>query len=421
MRTVLFLNESYIESFDEMRKLMLSHNGKSKKSKCFGKELLGLFDDGILEKWLIEHNGQQMADNLSLELKAPNLSDNNKIAIVYKIIAGIECKIDFESEFFEMAELLGYEKNGKTLPFENKDHLEARIDDTNSEVKFVFKAIEDIDTPLYFALRKIGFYSVVGEGFSIGEPGLTAMMINTINSGDEFSVSFSFEDISVMDRKGKYLLKLLGKKSELICELVYDVKEETIVKLLYEFLGKEASRLSKVLSELVRSYYENNVKGGYQEKLYVSLVRKYLTNINKKEKFVEFENGDKLPLYYIVGTHNCSRDFWVLCDNAYQEKGDVVRKYLTNIEKHDGTRVNLIEKQLNSLNNAVIKGLFRLLNKYELEAFFRWATFWNDDLGIDIGFYFVYGNNDIIRFCNVDLEDVDNPPFYLMYLVYEEN
>ena len=164
MKTILFLGDTYIATIEELQQILKANN--SKKNKAFGKELLYYFNEGVLFDWLNEHGCPHIANTLPRLEGLHKLTDNDILKSIFRsVLNKTECLIDLDSVFSEMASLIRCEVNGKEVPYQND--LVAKIRETDV-VSFVFKALENIEEEMAFVLKKVGYYSVEGEGFVMG-------------------------------------------------------------------------------------------------------------------------------------------------------------------------------------------------------------------------------------------------------------
>lgn len=362
MKAVLFIGDTYIATIEELQQILKANN--SKKNKAFGKELLYYFNEGVLSDWLNEHDCPHIANTLPRSEELHKHTDNDILKSIYRsVLNKTECLIDLDSVLSEIASLIRCEVNGKEIPFQND--LVAKIRETD-EVSFVFKALENIEEEMTFVLKKIGYYSVEGEGFvmgkDMGEPYLTASSSGHHSKGNEFTVSFGFQAWYPPQRQGKYLLKYIGKKSELLCELVYQ-PQVLIAEPVFKIKFKEGDIDSAAHVQFGNSDFE-----------FVS----------------EFSHASCL---YKMGI-------------------EIVGL---------GSGEERINKLIENINLAVDKGAFRLVSKDELMAIFRWATFWDYDFGIYMDFDYAYRSNDgiTIKYCDIELNDVKKPSFNYCFFVFE--
>lgn len=375
MKTILYIGDTYIATIEELQQILKANN--SKKNKAFGKELLYFFNEGFLSDWLIEHGCFHIVNTLPQLEDLNKRTDNDILKSIYRsVLNNTECLIDLDSVFSEMASLIRCEVNGKEVPFQND--MVAKVRETD-EVSFVFKALEFIEEEMSFVLKKVGYYSIAGDGFvmgdDIGKPHLSTKTRGNHSSGSEFTVSFGFQEWNQVQRQGKYLLKYVGGKSELLCELVYQPQQTT----------KETITLREFM-----------FKGG-------------LNKGGLRLPFVSLK-ADNSELLFID-------DSSLLCavDSFEKETGMLI----VQRELKGGDR---IEKVLENINKYTGRGLLRLVFDEELIAIIRWATFWDFDFGIFMGGYYAYRSryDNAIKYCDIELNDVENPPFNFCFMVFEQ-
>lgn len=208
-KTILFIGNNYCSTIEDLRSTFESTNRSNyvgKDGKPLRKELLAYFKDGLLSSWLVEHGYGKTAKQLPIWKPNDEITDNELFKAIYKVIFGQECTADLESAFSSIAELVYCEVDGTEVPIENN---KIEFSEKANEIKFVYKALEEIDSKVSFELTKTESSS---EHWTINSK------MDSYPKGSEFSVSFSFDTIG-KNREGKYVWEFVSDHKERLYEM----------------------------------------------------------------------------------------------------------------------------------------------------------------------------------------------------------
>lgn len=208
VKTIFFIGNNYCSTIEDLRSTLESNNRSNyvgKEGKPLRKELLAYFKDGLLSSWLMEHSYGKIAKLLPVWKLNDEISDNELFKAIYKAIFGRECTADLDSAFSQKAVLLRCEVNGKpTLPEDNTFTISPN---EVQELKFVFKALEEIDSKMVFGLEKMN---------SRQAPLKAESELGWYAAGSEFSVIFKLGKQQCDD---SFILKFNSSKQETVCKL----------------------------------------------------------------------------------------------------------------------------------------------------------------------------------------------------------
>jgi hypothetical protein len=203
-KAILFLGNTYIATIEELHEV-IEKNYNGRDGKAFRKELLAFYKDGMLAEWLEEHNYVKEKLQLSSWKNASEAPDNEVFKMVYQVLTGKECTADLDSAFSQKAVLLRCEVNGKpTIPEDNTFTISPN---EVQELKFVFKALEEIDSKMVFGLEKMN---------SRQAPLKAESELGWYAAGSEFSVVFKLGKQQCDD---SFILKFNSSKQETVCKL----------------------------------------------------------------------------------------------------------------------------------------------------------------------------------------------------------
>jgi len=140
-KTILYINDTYIQSPEQIKEIMSNQN-LIQKDDSLRREILSLYRDGVLDKWL---------DNRGLKLNIIPSSerDDDVFTTLYKkIVDENECP-NLNSDFSKFGEFLRCEIGSNSYPINNGEII---LETVNTEkVKFVFKSFKvDNNTRKFF-------------------------------------------------------------------------------------------------------------------------------------------------------------------------------------------------------------------------------------------------------------------------------
>lgn len=203
-KTILFIGNNYCSTIGDVRSTFESNNKSNyigKEGKPLRKELLAYFKDGLLSSWLLQHGYGKIAKLLPVWKLHDEISDNELFKAIYKAIFGQECTADLEAAFSSIAELVYCEVDGTIHTIRNN---KIELSEKANEIKFVYKALEEIDSKICFELTKPESSS---ESWTINSK------MDSYSKGGEFSISFSLDNIG-KNREGKYAWKFVSDHKE---------------------------------------------------------------------------------------------------------------------------------------------------------------------------------------------------------------
>lgn len=142
-KTILYINNQYIESVDKVRDLMSSP--QLIRNELFRREILSAYRDGVLEKWYKERD-------FEFSIKSTSTRDDDMFIALYKeIVKDNDCP-NFHSDFSKLGEFIRCEIGNNVFPLTNGEII---IDTINKDqtVKFIFKSLKADNNIRYFQLR----------------------------------------------------------------------------------------------------------------------------------------------------------------------------------------------------------------------------------------------------------------------------
>lgn len=210
-KTILYINNQYIESPDEVRDLMASP--QLIRNELFRREILSAYRDGILEKWYNERDYE-------FSIKSSSTHDDDMFIAIYKEIVKDNICPDFHSDFSKLGEFIRCEIGNNIIPLINGEIIIETINKDQS-VKFVFKSLKADNNVRYFQLRD-------------NEDIISSVECNWNDKakGKEHYFEISFNPSTY---EGKSLTLIEGNNNRL-CKLVCKFPEYKEFKLNYEIL-----------------------------------------------------------------------------------------------------------------------------------------------------------------------------------------
>ena len=210
-KTILYINNQYIESPDEVRDLMASP--QLIRNELFRREILSAYRDGILEKWYNERDYE-------FSIKSSSTRDDDMFIALYKEIVKDNICPDFHSDFSNLGEFIRCEIGNNIIPLINGEIIIETINKDQS-VKFVFKSLKADNNVRYFQLRD-------------NEDIISSVECNWNDKakGKEHYFEISFNPSTY---EGKSLTLIEGNNNRL-CKLVCKFPEYKEFKLNYEIL-----------------------------------------------------------------------------------------------------------------------------------------------------------------------------------------
>lgn len=262
-KTILFIGNNYCSTIEDLRSTFESTNRSNyvgKEGKPLRKELLAYFKDGLLSNWLVEHGYGKTAKQLPTWKLFDDISDNELFKAIYKVIFERECTADLESAFLNMAELLSCEIDGEMIEVQNNKFF---ISNNAKEIRFTFKALEDIDSRVCFELVRVN-----------GIPGhwKARSGLESYANGSEITISFSFQSLGI-NRKGSYVWKYVSNRKDTIFQMELDdnvhmvnCKDGSRVRL-FRFINEKKEFWVTEPRHSPSSYYSGNEAAASAEKL----------------------------------------------------------------------------------------------------------------------------------------------------------
>ena len=208
-KTILFIGNNYCSTIEDLRSTFESNNKSNyigKDGKPLRKELLAYFKDGLLSIWLVEHGYDKTAKQLPIWKLNDEISDNELFKGIYKAIFGQECTADLEAAFSSIAELVYCEVDGTIMSIQNNKIV---LSENSNEIKFVYKALEEIDSKVCFQLTKL---KSKPKHYKIDNKKAFCP------KGNEFSISFSFHSMG-KSREGLYAWDFVSDHRERLFEM----------------------------------------------------------------------------------------------------------------------------------------------------------------------------------------------------------
>lgn len=212
-KTILFIGNNYCSIIEDLRSTFESNNKSNyvgKEGKPLRKELLAYFKDGLLSNWLVEHGYSKTAKQLPTWKPSDDISDNELFKAIYKVIFERECTADLESAFSSIAELVYCEVDGTEAPIKNN---KIELSEKANEIKFVYKALEEIDSKVCFELTKLK---------SKPKHWAVNSKKDSYSKGEEFSIFFNFQG---KEREGLYVWNFISDHKERLYEMeIYGIQ-----------------------------------------------------------------------------------------------------------------------------------------------------------------------------------------------------
>lgn len=214
MKTVVYLDNSYIATLNELQET-IENKFNVREGKTFRKELLAYYKDQVLSNWLEEHGFENESCRLPLWENGDGKPDNELFKEIYRVLLGKECTADLDSAFSQKAMLLRCEVDGKPATIVDGTITVFSID-KHKEIRFVFKAMEEIDSIMAFELVKHN---------SRKKPLMKKTEKSWYASGGEFSVTFG---LALLGDKieGAYALRCISSKHDEICKIMMIAKKQ---------------------------------------------------------------------------------------------------------------------------------------------------------------------------------------------------
>lgn len=141
MSTILYLDNHYINSLEQLRQIIVKAIKEDETALC--KEIETLFKDGIIQKWLEEGN-LDCHKLLSSLILIPQNTDSSKLKEkIGNVFSDEQIRVNrFYSDFIELTES-SYTEDGKTFSIINNDKFEISTKvDLSFSVKFFFKVLK---------------------------------------------------------------------------------------------------------------------------------------------------------------------------------------------------------------------------------------------------------------------------------------
>ena len=177
--------------------------------------MLAYFKDGLLSSWLTEHGCGKTAKQLPPWKPSDSISDNELFKLIYKAIFGKDCTADLEAAFFDIADFKYCEVDGNIIDIQNNKIV---LPGNAMEIKFVYKALEDIDSKIRFKISKLE---------STSERWTVDNKMELCSKGSDFSISFPFNIIG-QDREGTYVWDFVSDHEEKLYEMELYVNQRII-------------------------------------------------------------------------------------------------------------------------------------------------------------------------------------------------
>ena len=300
-KTILYINNQYIESPDEVRDLMASP--QLIRNELFRREILSAYRDGILEKWYNERD-------FEFSIKSSSTRDDDMFIAIYKEIVKDNICPDFHSDFSKLGEFIRCEIGNNIIPLINGEIIIETINKDQS-VKFVFKSLKADNNVRYFQL-------------SDNEDIISSVECNWNDKakGKEHYFEISFNPSTY---EGKSLTLIEGNNNRL-CKLVCKFPEYK------EF---------KLNSDILKFYYVSTMKcwvGKFPRKTQFKTLDAYV----KKYKMYNFKlltatDIERLKKENKVWNKLKNSNFWV-CNgqyyDSYSDKCRDVYQWQRDSERH---------------------------------------------------------------------------------------
>lgn len=300
-KTILYINNQYIKSPDEVRDLMASP--QLIRNELFRREILSAYRDGILEKWYKERD-------FEFSIKSSSTRDDDMFIALYKEIVKDNICPDFHSDFSKLGEFIRCEIGNSIIPLINGEIIIETINKVQS-VKFVFKSLKADNNVRYFQLRD-------------NEDIISSVECNWNDKakGKEHYFEISFNPSTY---EGKSLTLIEGNNNRL-CKLVCKFPEYK------EF---------KLNNEILKFYYVSSMNcwiGNIHRKTQYKTLEAYIMKYKMYNfKLLTSDDIERLKKENKVWNKLKNSNFWVcngLYYDSYSDKCRDVYQWNKNSERH---------------------------------------------------------------------------------------